>query len=97
MEENNNDVIKEPGNTSIGKKNNGKALASFILSLVGILIAGIPCGIAAIITGVLGITKFNAETEKNKWMAIFGIILGAIDIILVITILPKVYKDLGIM
>ena len=90
MEENNTQMPAQ-------KVNNKLALSSFILSLVGLLIAGIPCGIAALITGVMGLTKFNPETEKNKWMAIFGIVVGIIDAILVITILPTIYRELGIM
>ncbi len=90
MEENNTQMPAQ-------KVNNKLALSSFILSLVGLLIAGIPCGIAALITGVMGLTKFNPETEKNKWMAIFGIVVGIIDAILVITILPSIYRELGIM
>ena len=79
------------------KKNNGDALASFILSLVGLIIAGIPCGVAAVVTGIVGLTKFNPETQKNKWMAIFGLVLGIIDVVLVAVALPTIYKQLGIL
>ncbi|MCR5146905.1 MAG: DUF4190 domain-containing protein [Clostridia bacterium] len=89
MEENNEQM-------RIQKKTNPQALASFILALVGIIVAGIPCGIAAVITGILGLTKFNPETQKNKWMAIVGIVLGAIDIILVAIALPTILKNLGL-
>ena len=68
---------------SVAKKVNGSALASFIFSLVGLVIAGLPCGIVAIITGILGLVKFNKETEKFKWMAIVGIIVGVADVVLV--------------
>lgn len=90
MEENNQEM-------PVVKKNNKNALASFIVALVGLIIAGIPCGIASAILGVLGITKFNPETEKGKWMAIVGLILGIIDIIAVVAILPSLYKSLGIL
>ena len=91
MEENNEQIPVE-------KRFNNYALASFILSLVGLLVAGIPCGIAAFVTGILGLVKFNPENEKNnKWMAIIGIIVGVIDIILVIVMLPSLYKKMGIM
>lgn len=79
------------------KKMNPQAVASFVLALVGLIVAGIPCGIAAVITGILGITKFNPETQKNnKWMAIVGIVLGAIDVILVAIALPTMLKNLGL-
>lgn len=89
MEENNGQL---PGQ----KKRNNMAFTSFICSLVGLLIAGIPCGIAAVVTGILGLTKFNPETENNKWMAIFGIVLGAIDAVLVIVALPAMLESLGL-
>ncbi len=95
MEENNNDVIKE-GTNNVGKKNNGFALASFILGIISLIIAGIPCGTAAVITGVMGLSKFNNETEKNKWMAIAGIIIGAIGAILAAILIPYVLKDFNI-
>lgn len=90
MEENNEQM-------PIQKKMNPQALASFILALVGLLVAGIPCGIAALVTGILGLTKFNPETQKNnKWMAIVGIILGAADVIVVIASLPAIISNLGL-
>lgn len=90
MEENNEQM-------PIQKKMNPQALASFILALVGLLVAGIPCGIAALVTGILGLTKFNPETQKNnKWMAIVGIILGAADVIVVLASLPAIISNLGL-
>lgn len=88
MEENN----QLPG----AKKRNNMALTSFILSLVGLLIAGIPCGIASLITGIIALTKFDSETENNKWMAIFGIVVGIIDIVAVAMVLPAVFETLGL-
>lgn len=78
MEENNEQ-------TPVVKKISGPALASFICSLVGLIIAGI-----------LGIAKFKPETQKCRWMAIFGLILGIIDVVLVAIALPTIYKQLGI-
>ena len=71
MEENNEQ-------TAVTRVNNKLALTSFVLSLVGLIIAGIPCGIAALITGIMGLTKFDQEKEKNKWMAIVGIIVSVL-------------------
>ena len=72
-------------NQNVGmKKQNSMALLSFIISLVGLLIAGLPCGIVAIITGIVGLTKFNPETEKGKGFAIAGLIIGIIDAVLII-------------
>lgn len=65
------------------KKVNASALSSFIFSIVGLFFAGIPCGIVAIITGITGLKNFNQETEKFKWMAIVGLIIGIMDVVLV--------------
>ena len=95
MEENNNPIqemgtkVKEnPAqvNTQSGvttKKVNTSGLISFIFSIVGLFFAGLPCGIVALITGITGLVKFNKETEKFKWMAIVGIVIGVADVVLV--------------
>lgn len=77
------EVVQNNG-TTVQKKTNPSALASFICSLVGLLVAGLPLGIAAIITGVTGISTFKPETETNKWMAITGLCLGIVDVICVV-------------
>ena len=76
------------------KKNNSSALTSFIVSLVGLLVAGIPCGVVAIVAGAMGLKTFNPETQKNKWMAIFGLVLGIIDIVVVTLFLPTLVSNL---
>lgn len=94
MEENNN-PIQEPGvkteeytsqtTQNVGpKKQNAMALTSFILALVGLIVAGLPCGIVAIITGIVGLVKFDSTKEKGKGFAIAGLIVGVIDVIAVI-------------
>jgi len=65
-----------------GKKFNLLGIASFVCALIGLLIAAIPCGIAALITGIMALVKFDKEKEKGKWMAITGIALGSADILL---------------
>ena len=72
------------------KKTNPYGLASFICALVGLLVAGLPLGTAALVTGIMGITRFNPEKETNKWMAVTGLVLGIIDIICVIYFLTVV-------
>ena len=95
----NNEVIREEGqmkNDTAGKKNNGLALASFIMGIVCFIIAGIPLGTAAVITGIVAITKFDSETEKNKWMAYVGIVLGAIGAILAVILIPTMLNMLNL-
>lgn len=60
---------------------NGIAIASFICGLVGLFYYQIPCGIAALITGIIGLIKYNPEKEKGKWMSITGIVLGSLEIL----------------
>ena len=59
-------------------------LLSFIFSLVGLLILGLPLGIAAVVLGIVGIVKFNPDTQKCKWMAITGTAVGAVDVVFVL-------------
>ena len=63
------------------KNYNGIAIASFICGLVGLFYYQIPCGIAALITGIIGLIKYNPEKEKGKWMSITGIVLGSLEIL----------------
>lgn len=86
MDENNNPIqesgVKTEPTQDVGaKKQNVMGLLSFIFSLVGLIIAAIPCGIVALITGIIGIAKFNPAKEKGKGLAIAGIVIGAIDIV----------------
>ena len=84
MDENNN-PIQEPGvqNTQNngGKKQSALCIVSFVFSLVGLLIAAMPCGLVALITGIIGVAKFDPAKNSGKGLAIAGIIIGAIDII----------------
>ena len=79
------------GENNLIRKNNTAGLISFIFSLIGIFIMGIPCGIVAVITGIVGIATFKKEEEKNKWMAITGLCVGIADIVLVLFNLITIY------
>ena len=68
-------------------KFNGVAIASFVWSLVGIFYYAFPCGVAALVTGIIGVVKFDNSKEKGKWMAIVGIVLGAVEILYSILVL----------
>ena len=63
------------------RKYSGKAIAGFVLSLVGILISAIPCGIAGIILSVLGMKETGANGKKGKGLAIAGLAVSIFDII----------------
>lgn len=62
------------------KKFNICALLSFILSLVGLIVAALPCGIASVILGIVGLVTFKPETQKGRWMAIAGLCIGLVDV-----------------
>lgn len=84
MVENKEPEIIENGTT---KKLNKCGLFSFIFSLVGIIIAGLPSGTIAIITGILGIVTFKPDVQKGKWMGITGLVIGVLDVVIVIAFL----------
>ena len=89
MDENEVKEVEQNENTnttsSVGeKKLNICGLLSFIFSLVGLLILGLPLGTAAVVLGIIGIVKFNPETQKAKWMAITGLAVGAVDVVFVL-------------
>lgn len=79
MKENQDELINDTS-----KKFNKVSIVSFIVSIIGIFIAGIPCGIIAIITGIVGLVIFKSETERGKWMAITGLIIGVIELIFMV-------------
>lgn len=69
--------IPNPSN-SINKSNNSFALSSLICGIVGYFFISISVllGIASTVLGIIGISSFSQNNEKNKWFAIVGIILG---------------------
>ncbi len=64
------------------KSFNKMSVASLIAGIAGIFVAGLPCGLVAFITGIIGIAGFKNEKEKGKWMAIIGLVIGVIDIVI---------------
>ncbi len=59
----------------------GYSIAGFVLSLVGLLIAGIILGTLAIIFSIIGLVKADKEGRKGKGLAIAGLIIGIVDVI----------------
>ena len=57
-----------------------KALVGFIVSLAGILLAALPCGIVGIIFSIMGKKEAEAKGLKGRGFAIAGIVVGIIDI-----------------
>ena len=62
------------------RTHNRMALAGFCLGLVSILWGGLLglLPIAAIVCSAIGLGTFNADTQKNKWMAGVGLGIGIV-------------------
>lgn len=66
-------------------KTNGQAIAAFVVSLVGLFIFGVYCGLISLGLGITALKHIKAfPNEKGKGLAIVGIVIGAIDVIFVI-------------
>ena len=58
----------------------GKAIASFVLSLVGILIAGLIMGILGIVFGALALNEIKSRPYlQGKGLATAGLVISIID------------------
>lgn len=88
MEENKNnpepEVIRKEEDNQSTKKNNTCSIISFLLAIVGIFVAGLPCGIAATVLGIIGIATFKPEIERGRAFAIAGLVIGIIEIVIMI-------------
>ena len=62
----------------MNKELNVLGLISMVIAIIGLFIFGIPCGVASLILGIIGIA--TAGDTKGKGMAITGTIIGAIDL-----------------
>lgn len=61
------------------KQNNPAAVAGFILGLVSLVLYYLTLiPILALIFGWVGLASFDEEKQKNKWMAVVGLVLGVI-------------------
>ena len=66
----------------MNKELNVLGLISMVIAIVGLFIFGIPCGVASLISGIIGIA--TAGDTKGKGMAIAGTLVGAIDLVTVL-------------
>lgn len=66
-------------------KTNGQAIASFVVSLVGLIIFGLWCGLISLGLGITALKHIKAfPNEKGKGLAIAGIVIGSLDVIFVL-------------
>ena len=63
-------------------KFSGKAIAGFVLSLVGIIVAAIPCGIIGLVFSSLGMKEVQLPQYKGNGMVIAGMVISIIDIVI---------------
>ena len=72
----------QPASNQAQGKTNGTAIAALVVSIVGLIILPLPCGIISV---SLAATSFNHlkqfPTEKGKGMAVAGLVIGIIDIV----------------
>ena len=66
----------------MNKELNVLGLISMVIAIVGLFIFVIPCGIASLILGIIGIA--TAGETRGKGMAIAGTVVGAIDLVTVL-------------
>ena len=69
-----------PAPAPANKKYSGKAIAGFVLSLVGLLIAAIPCGILGLVFSSISFKETESE-KKGKGLAIAGLVISIVDIV----------------
>ena len=81
-----NTVVNELQTSATGKKFSGKAIAGFVLSLVGLFIAGLPCGILGIIFCSNGLKESSSGEYRGKGLSIAGLVISIIDIVLIMSI-----------
>lgn len=74
------------GGVGLGNEtNNGFGVTGFVLGLVSIFVYFIGIiPLLAMIFSAIGLSTFKEQTQKNKWMAITGLILGILFSILCI-------------
>lgn len=63
-------------------KYSAKGIAGFVLSLVGIIVAAIPCGIIGVIFSSLALKEVELPQYKGKGFVISGLVVSIIDIVL---------------
>lgn len=76
-------------------KTNGTAIGAFVCSLIGFWVAGIILGIIAISMGVAALNHMKTfPEEKGKGLAIAAIVIGIIDIVGAIIVIPFIINQL---
>ena len=77
----NNAGVENSKTNTINKKINICCLLSFIFSMIGIIVYGFFCGIAATILGIIGLATFKPERQTARWQGITGLTVGAVEFV----------------
>lgn len=74
------------------KKFHWAAITGFVTGLVGLLIAGLPLGICAIVFSTIALVKIanNPEEYRGLGLAIAGLILGILDVVIIVIFLSLI-------
>ena len=78
-------VAEQPVQTKA--KFSGLAIAGFVLSLVGLIIFGIPCGVMGIIFTSISFKEISTKNLRGKGLAIAGLVISILDVVLTLMIL----------
>ena len=62
-------------------KTSGKAIAGFVLSLSGILIAALICGTLGLVFSCMAFKEINERKLRGRGLAIAGLVISIVDII----------------
>lgn len=65
----------------VAKKFSALAIASLVVSLIGLIIFGFICGGIAIVLGLIALITFKSATQKGRGFAIAGLLIGIFDIV----------------
>lgn len=68
-------------NPPVQSKFSGLAIASFVVSLVGIFLFALPCGVIATSLSASSFKQINTYGNRGKALAISGLIIGIVDIV----------------
>ena len=76
------------------KKFSGFSIAGFVLSLIGLLVAGIPCAILGVIFSSVALKELRTDEKRGKGLAIAGLVISiiAITFYIIMLVLVSVYQ-----
>ncbi len=58
-----------------------KAITGFVLSLIGLIVAALPCGITGLVFSSIALTQTANKNLKGKGLAISGLVISLIDVV----------------